>query len=39
VGESIDKKNIKADFKDGTLTVELPRIKPEEKQPQRVKLL
>ncbi len=39
VGDGIDKKGIKADFKDGNLTVVLPRVKAEEKQPQRVKLL
>ncbi len=39
VGEGIDKKGIKADFKDGTLKVELPRVKAEDKHPERVKLL
>lgn len=39
VGENIDKKKIKADFKDGLLTVDLPRLKVEEEKPTKVKLL
>jgi HSP20 family protein len=39
VGDSIDKKNIKVDFQNGSLKVTLPRIKPEEKTPQKIKLL
>ena len=39
LGTNIDVKNVKADFKDGTLVVELPRIKVEEKKPERLKLL
>ncbi len=39
VGEGVDKTKIKADFQNGTLKVELPRIKVEEKHPQKVKLL
>lgn len=39
VGEEIDKKKIKAEFKDGTLHVEFPRLKLEDKRPERIKLL
>ena len=39
VGDSIDKKNIKVDFQNGSLKVTLPRLKPEEKAPQKIKLL
>lgn len=39
LGDGIDKTAIKADFKDGTLKVELPRLKPEDKKPRHVKLL
>lgn len=39
LGENIDKTKVKADFKDGTLVVELPRIKVEEKKPEKLKLL
>jgi HSP20 family protein len=39
LGDGIDKTAIKADFKDGTLKVELPRLKPEDKKTRHVKLL
>lgn len=39
LSENINKKGIKADFKDGTLKIELPRLKPEDKAPVKVKLL
>ncbi len=39
LSENINKKAIKADFKDGTLKIELPRLKPEEKTPAKIKLL
>lgn len=39
VGENVDKAKIKADFQDGALKIVLPRIKAEEKTPQKVKLL
>jgi HSP20 family protein len=39
LGKNIDTKNLKADLKDGTLVIELPRIKAEEKKPERLKLL
>lgn len=39
VGEGIDKSKIKADYQNGTLKIELPRLKEEEKTPQKIKLL
>jgi HSP20 family protein len=39
LGENIDKAKVKAEYKDGTLVVELPRIKVEEKKPDKIKLL
>ena len=39
LGDNIDKKNVKADFKDGMLTVELPRLKVEEVKLPKVKIL
>jgi len=39
LGTNIDKTKVKADYKDGTLVVELPRIKVEEKKLSRLKLL
>jgi len=39
VGDSIDKKNIKVDFQNGSLKITLPRLNPEEKVPQKIKLL
>lgn len=39
LGDNIDKSKVKADFRNGTLVVELPRIKVEEKKPTKVKLL
>ncbi len=38
LGKNIDKSKVKAEFKDGLLVVELPRVKVEEK-PKKVKLL
>ena len=40
LGKNIDKVGVKADFVDGLLTIDLPRIKAEEKkQPEKVKIL
>jgi HSP20 family protein len=39
LGDNINKKEVKADFKDGLLTIELPRLKVEEPKAEKVKLL
>lgn len=39
IGEGVDKSKIKVDFQNGTIKVILPRVKPEEQKPQKVKLL
>jgi HSP20 family protein len=39
LGDNIDKQKVKADFKDGLLTVELPQLKPEEVKSTKVKIL
>jgi HSP20 family molecular chaperone IbpA len=39
VGEGIDKNKIKADFTNGTIKVDLPKLKIEEQRPKTHKLL
>ncbi len=39
LGQNIDKDKIKVEYKDGTIVVELPRTKVEEKKPSKLKLL
>lgn len=39
LGDSIDKSGVKADYRNGSLIVELPRIKPAETKPTKIKLL
>jgi HSP20 family protein len=39
IGEGVDKSKIKVDFANGTIKIVLPRVKPEEQKPQKVKLL
>lgn len=39
IGEGVDKNKIKVDFINGTIKVVLPRVKPEEQKPQKIKLL
>ena len=39
IGEGVDKSKIKVDFINGTIKIVLPRVKPEEQKPQKVKLL
>jgi len=39
IGEGIDKSGVKADFDNGVIKIDLPKVKVEEKQPQKTKLL
>lgn len=39
IGEGIDKSGLKADFDNGVIKIDLPKIKVEGKQPQKTKLL
>ena len=39
IGEGIDRSGIKADFENGVIKIDLPKVKVEQKQPQKTKLL